>query len=57
MSYFDMLQSAKGFRPITFRLRHIAISTKKVKVGVQQGKVERVAANKVEVHWSYFPVS
>jgi len=45
-----MLQSAKGFRPITFRLRHIAISTKKVKVGVQQGKVERVAANKVEVH-------
>lgn len=28
MGYFDMLQSAKGFRPITDRLRHTAISTK-----------------------------
>jgi hypothetical protein len=28
IGYFDMLQSAKGFRPITDRLRHTAISTK-----------------------------
>jgi len=28
MCYFDMLQSAKGFRPITDRLRHTAVLTK-----------------------------
>jgi len=28
MSYFDMLQSAKRFRPKTYRLRHTAISAK-----------------------------
>jgi len=50
MSYFDILQSAKGFRPITYRLRHTAISTKEVKVGVQQGKVEHAVTNKAEVH-------
>jgi hypothetical protein len=35
MGYFDMLQSAKGFQPITYRLRHTTISTKEVKVEVQ----------------------
>jgi len=45
-----MLQSAKGFRPITYRLRHTAISTKEVKVGVQQGEVKRAVINKAEVH-------
>ena len=49
MIYFDILQNAKRFRPITYRLRHTAISTKGVKVAVQQGKVERAVTNKVEV--------
>jgi len=49
MSYFDILQSPKGFRPITYKHRHTAISTKKVKVGVQRGKVERAVTNKSEV--------
>jgi len=50
MSYFDILQSAKGFRTITYRLQRTAISTKEVELGVQQGKVEHAVTNKAEVH-------